>query len=106
MPCDFLRIVKIDCKCEIKCHVGYREVSSCFQEVLILISVHWFHFQVKPSELSSPENFTSFLTAQDSLFNRLIRNGDLNKATELANTLLEAIAKDSPLSLAEKTKVM
>ena len=72
----------------------------------IVISFHWYHFQVTPSELSTPKNFTSFLTAQDSLFNRLIRNGDLNKATQLANTLLEAIAKDSPLSLAEKTKVM
>ncbi|XP_067023241.1 polycystin-1-like protein 2 [Acropora muricata] len=61
--------------------------------------------QVKPSGLSITKNFTSFLTAQDSLFNRLIRNGDLNKATQLANTLLEAIAKDSPLSLAKKTKI-
>ena len=77
-----------------------------FQGVLIVISFYWYHFQVTPSELSTPKNFTSFLTAQDSLFNRLIRNGDLNKATQLANTLLEAIAKDSPLSLAEKTKVM
>ena len=81
-------------------------MSSCFQGVLILISFHWYHFQVKPSGLSTTKNFTSFLTAQDSLFNRLIRNGDLNKATQLANTLLEAIAKDSPLSLAQKTKVM
>ena len=81
-------------------------MSSCFEGLLILISFHWYHFQVKPSELSSPKNFTSFLTARDSLFNQLINNGDLNKATQLANTLLEAIAKDSPLSLAEKTKVI
>ena len=81
-------------------------MSSCFEGLLILISFHWYHFQVKPSELSSPKNFTSFLTARDSLFNQLINNGDLSKATQLANTLLEGIAKDSPLSLAEKTKVM
>ena len=81
-------------------------MSSCFEGLLILISFHWYHFQVKPSELSSPKNFTSFLTARDSSFNQFVNNGDLNKATQLANTLLEAIAKDSPLSLAEKTKVI
>ena len=81
-------------------------MSSCFEGLFILISFHWYHFQVKQSELPSPKNFTSFLTARDSLFNQLIKNGDLNKAAQLANTLLEAIAKDSPLCLAEKTKVM
>ena len=74
-------------------------MSSCFEGLFILISFHWYHFQVKQSELSNPKNFTS-------LFNQLIKNGDLNKAAQLANTLLEAIAKGSPLCLAEKTKVM
>ena len=62
--------------------------------------------QVKPSQLLNPENITSFLTDNDSLFNQVLKDGDLNKAAQIANTLLQAISQDSTLSSAEKIKVM
>ena len=51
--------------------------------------------QVKPSQHLSPANFTSVLTANDSLFNQVIEDGDLNKAAQISNTILEAIGQDS-----------
>ena len=62
--------------------------------------------QVEPSQLLSPANFTSVLTSNDSFFNQVIKDGDLNKAVQIANTILEAILRDSSLSTEEKTKVV
>ena len=62
--------------------------------------------QVEPSQHLSPANFTSVLTSNDSLFNQVIEDGDLNKAVQIANTILEAISQDSSLSTEEKTKVV
>ena len=62
--------------------------------------------QVEPSQHLSPANFTSVLTSNDSLFNQVIEDGDLNKAVQIANTILEAIFQDSSLSTEEKTKVV
>ena len=62
--------------------------------------------QVEPSQLLSPVNFTSVLTSNDSFFNQVIKDGDLNKAVQIANTILEAILRDSSLSTEEKTKVV
>ena len=62
--------------------------------------------QVKPSQHLSPANFTSVLTANDSLFNQVIEDGDLNKAAQISNTILEAIGQDSSLSAEKKTKVI
>ena len=62
--------------------------------------------QVEPSQHLSPANFTTVLTANDSFFNQVIEDGDLNKAVQIANTILEAISQDSSLSTEEKTKVV
>ena len=62
--------------------------------------------QVEPSQHLSPANFTSVLTANDSFFNQVIEDGDLNKAAQISNTILEAISQDSSLSTEEKTKVI
>ena len=62
--------------------------------------------QVEPSQHLSPANFTSVLTSNDSLFNQVIEDGDLNKAVQIANTILEAISQDSSLSTEGKTKVV
>ena len=62
--------------------------------------------QVEPSQHLSPANFTSVLTSNNSLFNQVIEDGDLNKAVQIANTILEAISQDSSLSTEEKTKVV
>ena len=62
--------------------------------------------QVELSQHLSPANFTSVLTANDSFFNQVIEDGDLNKAAQIANTILEAISQDSSLSTEEKTKVV
>lgn len=62
--------------------------------------------QVKPSQHLSPANFTSVLTSNDSFFNQVIEDGDLNKATQIANTILGAISQDSSLSTEENTKVI
>ena len=62
--------------------------------------------QVELSQHLSPVNFTSVLTSSDSFFNQVIEDGDLNKAAQIANTILEAISQDSSLSTEEKTKVV
>ena len=62
--------------------------------------------QVEPSQHLSPANFTSVLTANDSFLNQVIEDGDLNKAAQISNTILEAILQDSSLSTEEKTKVI
>ena len=62
--------------------------------------------QVELSQHLSLANFTSVLTANDSFFNQVIEDGDLNKAAQIANTILEAISWGSSLSTEEKTKVV
>ena len=62
--------------------------------------------QVELSQHLSPANFTIVLTSNDSFFNQVIEDGDLNKAAQIANTILEAISQDSSLSTEEKTKVV
>ena len=62
--------------------------------------------QVELSQHLSSANFTSVLTSNDSFFNQVIKDGDLNKAVQIANTILEAISQDSSLSTEEKTKVV
>ena len=55
--------------------------------------------QVEPSQKLSLANLTS-------IFNQVIEDGDLNKAAQISNTILEAISQDSSLSTEEKTKVI
>ena len=55
--------------------------------------------QVEPSQNLSLANLTS-------IFNQVIEDGDLNKAAQISNTILEAILQDSSLSTEEKTKVI
>ena len=62
--------------------------------------------QVELSQHLSLANFTSVLTANESFFNQVIEDGDLNKAAQISYTILEAISQDSSLSTEEKTKVI
>ena len=55
--------------------------------------------QVEPSQNLSLANLTS-------IFNQVIEDGDLNKAAQISNTILEAISQDSSLSTEEKTRVI
>ncbi|XP_068742451.1 polycystin-1-like protein 2 [Montipora capricornis] len=61
--------------------------------------------RVFPSRNLSTENLTNFFTDRDSYFNKVIKNGDLGKAAQIANTLLQAVSKDSTLPFAKKTKI-
>ena len=61
--------------------------------------IHLLLSQVEPSQNLSLANFTS-------TFNQVIEDGDLNKAAQISNTILEAISQDSSLSTKEKTKVI
>ena len=54
---------------------------------------------VEPSQNLSLANLTS-------IFNQVIEDGDLNKAAQISNTILEAIGQDSSLSAEKKTKVI
>ena len=63
-------------------------------------------WQVEPLQLLNPKKIASFLTANESLFNQVLKDGDLNKAAHIANMLLQATSQDSTLHLAEKTKVV
>ena len=60
---------------------------------------------MKPSELLRPENSSSFLTANDSLLNDVIQDGDLSRAAQIANSVLQTVSQDSTVSLQNKAKV-
>ena len=51
------------------------------------------------------ENITSSFTANYSLFNQAIRDGDLNKVVQIANVVLKEVSKHSTLNSTKKTKV-
>ena len=53
----------------------------------------------------SSETIERLVLANDSLVNEAINMDNLNKAAEIANTALRAVAQDSALDLKEKTKV-
>lgn len=66
-----------------------------------------FHsFQVEPSKLLTSENISNFLKANDSLFNNVIKDGDFDKAAQIANAVLQAISMNKMMDLKEKTKVI
>ena len=52
-----------------------------------------------------PENISSFLTANDSLLNDVIQDGDLSRAAQIANSVLQTVSQDSTVSLQNKAKV-
>ena len=56
------------------------------------------------SQVEPPQNLS--LANLTSIFNQVIEDGDLNKAAQISNTILEAISQDSSLSTEEKTKVI
>ena len=60
---------------------------------------------MKPSELLRPENISSFLTTNDSLLNDVIQDGDLSRAAQIANSVLQTVSQDSTVSLQNKAKV-
>ena len=66
-----------------------------------------FHsFQVEPSKLLTSGNISNFLKANDSLFNNVIKNGNFDKAAQIANAVLQAISEDKMIDLTEKSKVI
>ncbi|KAL9967107.1 hypothetical protein ACROYT_G025275 [Oculina patagonica] len=61
--------------------------------------------QVKPSQLLRPENVTKFLSANNSLFRYAIKDGDLSKAAQIANAVLQAVLHDTAMDSDQKSKV-
>ncbi|KAL9976392.1 hypothetical protein ACROYT_G013690 [Oculina patagonica] len=61
--------------------------------------------QVKPSLLLRPGKITKFLRANDSLFNKLIKDGDLSKAAQIANTILQAVSRDTAMDSEQKSRI-
>ncbi|KAL9966015.1 hypothetical protein ACROYT_G024022 [Oculina patagonica] len=61
--------------------------------------------QVKPSLFLRPENITEILTANNSVFNDLINDGDFSKAAQIANTVLQALLQDSTIDSQQKAKI-
>ena len=59
---------------------------------------------VPPNNINS-ETTASLIFAEDSLLNMAIKIGDLSKAVQTANNVLQAISKDPVLDKREKTKV-
>ena len=70
------------------------------------ISVNFHSFQVEPSKLLTAENISDFLKANDSLFNNVIKDGDFDKAAQIANAVLQAITEDKMMDLTEQSKVI
>ncbi|KAL9976396.1 hypothetical protein ACROYT_G013694 [Oculina patagonica] len=61
--------------------------------------------QVKPSLLLRPGKITKFLRANDSLFNKLIKDGDLSKAAQIENTILQAVSRDTAMDSEQKSRI-
>ncbi|XP_078376213.1 polycystin family receptor for egg jelly-like [Oculina patagonica] len=61
--------------------------------------------QVEPSPFLGPENITNFLKANNSMFNDAIKNGDLSKAAQIANAVLQAVLQDGTMDSKEKAKI-
>ena len=59
---------------------------------------------VPPNNINS-ETTASLIFSEDSLLNKAIKIGDLSKAVQIANNVLQAISKDPGLDKREKTKV-
>ena len=66
-----------------------------------------FHvLQVEPSQLLRPENISKLLTANNSLFTEVIKNGDLSKAVQIANAVLQVVLEDTLMDSTKKAKVV
>ncbi|XP_022787369.1 polycystic kidney disease protein 1-like 2 [Stylophora pistillata] len=61
--------------------------------------------QVKPSGRSRPENISGLLMAYESLLNDVIRAGDLSKAAQIANSVLQTVSQDTTISFQNKAKI-
>lgn len=53
-----------------------------------------------------PENITRLITATDSQFNTAIKDGDLSKAEQIANAVLQAVLQDTTIDSKEKSQVI
>ncbi|RMX54592.1 hypothetical protein pdam_00023671 [Pocillopora damicornis] len=60
--------------------------------------------QVRPSQSLRPDKIKSFLMPNDSLFQEVIRKGDLGKAAQLANSVLATL--ETRMNFEEKIKVI
>ena len=66
-----------------------------------------FHvLQVEQSQLLRPENISKLLIANDSLFTEVIKDEDLSKAVQIANTVLRVVLEDTSMERAKKAEVL
>lgn len=66
-----------------------------------------FHvLQVEPSQLLKPENISKILTANNSLFTEVVKDGDLSKVVQIANAVLQVALEDTLMDSADKAKVV
>lgn len=61
--------------------------------------------QVKPPQSLGIKNVSGILTANDSSFNEAINNGDLDKAAQIANSVLQIISTDTKMDSQDKASV-
>ena len=52
------------------------------------------------------ENFSNILMTNDSLFNNVVKHGDLSKAALIANSILQSVKQDTTMDILEKAKVV
>ena len=63
--------------------------------------------QVEPfPELLRPDQISGRITANKSEFNNAIKDGDLSKAEQIANAILQALLEDTTMDSTNKSKVI
>lgn len=62
--------------------------------------------QVEQSQLLRPENISNLVIANDSLFTEVIKDKDLSKAVQIANTVLQVVLEDTSMERAKKAEVL
>jgi len=53
-----------------------------------------------------PDQISRLVTANDSEFNDAIKDGDLSKAEQMANAVLQALLEDTTMDSTNKSKVI
>ena len=76
-----------------------------FTSFIVCLFITLSLLKVKPFTNISSEKTSRLILANDSLLAEAIKIGDLSKATEIANTALQAISQDLTLDQRQKTKV-
>jgi len=53
-----------------------------------------------------PENISKLLTANNSLFTEVVKDGDLSKVVQIANAVLQVVLEDTLMDSMKKAKVV